>query len=133
MAKSDGLTEFAKLLKERENHIPQSITTGIVITPPPEVTIRLNDVVILNKENLIFSAHMLAGYKRDLHLVFNDENCGQTNVVSMHSHTVQTLNVDTEDAHITTLDTIVEGEEVILMPTTDDQLYFVIDKAVRFE
>ncbi|MFJ8261403.1 DUF2577 family protein [Rummeliibacillus sp. NPDC094406] len=133
MAKSDGLTELAILLKERENDIPKSITTGTVITPPPEVTIRLNDVVILNKENLIFSAHMLAGYKRDLHPIFNDENCGQTNVVSMHSHIVQTLNVDTEDAHTTTLDTIVEGDEVILMPTTDDQLYFVLDKAVRFE
>jgi hypothetical protein len=130
---SDQITELASMFKERDNKLPSSMTTGIVITPPPEVSIRLNEVVILYKDNLVFSAHMLAGYKRELQLVFNDENCGQTNVESLHSHTVESLNVDTNDTKISTLDTIVEGDEVILMPTTDDQLYFVLDKAVRFK
>lgn len=129
----DAFTELAKMLKERENKQPLSMTTGIVLKPPPNVEIRLNDVIILKKEHLIFSAHMLADYKRDLHLVFNDSNCGQTNVVSVHSHEIERLNVNTKDTQITTLDTIVEGDEVILMPTTDYQFYFVLDKAVRFK
>lgn len=129
----DAMTEFAKMFKDRNNNTPPSITTGIVITPPPEVQIRLTNNIILDKTRLVFSAHMLKDYYREIHLKFNDENCGTTNVVAGHSHIVETLNVDTTDANYTTTDTIVAGDEVIIMPTVDEQLYFVFDKAVRYE
>ncbi|MGE7838003.1 DUF2577 domain-containing protein [Viridibacillus arvi] len=136
----DGLTEFAKMFKDRDNKTPSSITTGIVITPPPEITIKLNDVVVLSKENLIFSAHMLKEYYREAdiegELRFTQSNAGQTSVADAHSHGVETVNIDTNyeaKVKITMTDTIQKDDEVILMPTMDQQLYFVIDKAVRFE
>jgi len=87
----DGLTELAKLFKERDSKTPPSISTGIVISPPPEPKIRLNDVVVLGKDQLIFAAGMLSR------------------------------------------DTVVEGDEVIVIPVMDSQMYYVIDKAVKFE
>lgn len=136
----DGLTELAIMLKERDNKIPSSMTTGIVISPPPEVQIQLNEVIILKKHHLIFAAHMLKGYIRTADIEgdikFQDTMAGTTTVASLHSHELATVDVDTNyEAKIkmTTTDTIGEGDEVILMPTGDDQLYFVLDKAVRFE
>ncbi|MEK5171823.1 DUF2577 family protein [Heyndrickxia sp. FSL W8-0496] len=130
-------TKMAKLFKDRDNQIPSSITTGKVISPPPNAKIRLNDVVILYNNNLVWSAHMLEEYERELELKgeikFTDSDCGSTS----DGATVTTLNVDTtfeaKDVKMTTKDTVKEGDEVILMPTTDDQLYFVLCKAVRFE
>ena len=55
----DGLTELAKLFKINKNVPSSSITTGFVIAPPPEAQIRLNEVVILDKENLVFATSLL--------------------------------------------------------------------------
>lgn len=128
MAEKDGFTELATLFKERDQKSPPSVSTGLVISPPPDPRIRLNDVVILHKENLIFAASMLEGYERKLK--FSDTNCGQTTVSNAHSHDIEKINIDTL-AQWT--DTIGEGDEVILIPVIDNQLYYVIDKAVRFE
>ena len=89
MSEKDGLTEFAKMLKERNNKTPPSITTGIVITGPPNPHIRLDDVIAPQKERLIFASGVLK-------------------------------------------DTLIPGDEVIIIPVFDRQLYYVIDKAVRF-
>lgn len=104
---SDGLTELAKLFKERDKKTPPSITIGTVIKPPPEVEIRLNEIIVLKKDKLIFSAHMLSGYKRRFKF---------TNIEDMAEWT----------------DTIVEGDEVIIIPTVDNELFVVIDKVVRY-
>lgn len=133
----DGLTEFAKLLKERDNKPPGSMTTGIVITPPPEAQIRLNEVVVLDKDNLVFASHMLKDYEREAdysggNIIFSDSNSGTTE----SGGGIVSLNVDTEyeakQVKIKMKDTIKEGDEVILMPMVDGQTYFVLDKAVRF-
>ncbi|KYG92348.1 hypothetical protein A0U40_05235 [[Bacillus] sp. KCTC 13219] len=127
MTEKDGFTELASLFKERNQKSIPSISTGIVISSPPNPQIRLNDVVILHKENLIFAASIVAGYERKIK--FSDVNCGQTAISSNHNHIIEQINIDTL-ARWT--DTIVEGDEVILVPVGDSQLYYVIDKAVRF-
>lgn len=133
----DGLTEFAKLFIDRDNTPSSSMTTGIVITPPPEVQIRLNEVVVLDKEKLIFAAHMLVDYEREAdfsegNIIFSDSNSGTTET----GGGIVSLNVDTvyEAKHvkIKTVDTIKKDDEVILMPVADGQIYYVLDKAVRF-
>lgn len=134
---ADELTELASLFKERENVPPSSITTGIVISPPPNAKIRLNDVVVLYNRHLVWSAHMLEEYQRELELEgeikFTDSNCGSTS----DGATVTILNVDTKfeanNVKMTTKDTIKEGDEIIIMPVIDNELYYVLDKAVRFK
>ena len=137
MMAEDGLTEFAMLFKQRDNSPSASITIGTVITPPPEVQIRLNEVVVLDKENLVFAAHMLADYEREAdfsggNIIFSDSNSGTTE----SGGGIVSLNVDTsyEAKHvkIKMIDTLKPGDEVILMPVTDGQTYYVLDKAVMF-
>lgn len=135
MAEKDGLTELARMIKQGEPKPSPSITTGIVISPPPDPQIQLNDVIVLGKENLIFAASIVNGYER--HLKFIDTNCGSTSTVndggdnaSDHSHGIEVINIDTL-AQWT--DTIKPGDEVILMPVVDGQMYYVLDKAVKFE
>ena len=133
----DGLTEFAMLFKERDSKTPQSMTTGFVTSPPPEAQIRLNEVVVLDKDNLIFAAHLLVDYEREAdfsggNIKFSDANSGTTE----SGGGIVSLNVDTdyESKHvkIKMIDTLKPGDEVILMPMVDGQTYFVLDKAVRF-
>lgn len=127
MAEKDGLTELAMMFKSNEPKTTPSMTTGFVIASPPEPQIRLNDVIVLDKENLIFAASIVEGYER--RLKFTDTDCGTTTVASQHNHGIATINVDT---FAQWTDTIKPGDEVILMPVADGQLYFVLDKAVRF-
>lgn len=89
----DALTELAILIKGGQDPTPtnaaKSMTTGKVISPPPETLIQLNDTIDLDNEQLIFT------------------------------ETVVTKG-------------LINGDEVILIPTADEQQYFVIDKAVKF-
>lgn len=86
MGKKDGLTELALMFKDRDNKHPSSITTGVVVSSPPTPQIRLNELIILDAEELIFNS--IATYEI--------------------------------------------GDEVLLMPSSDNQLYYVLGKAVRY-
>lgn len=90
MAEKDGLTELAKLFKERDAKTGPSITTGIVEALPPEPVIRLTPQIALDKTVLIFASTLLSA----------------------------ALEI---------------GDEVIIIPVADGQMYYAIDKAVRFE
>lgn len=54
--RQDGLTELAMMFKEREPRKPLTMTTGTVISAPPNPKVRLNDGIVLYKENLVFAA-----------------------------------------------------------------------------
>lgn len=127
--KKDNLTELAKLFKARESVTPPSITTGTVVSPLPNPKIRLNDVIVLEKEHLIFSSSLIDGYER--RIKFEDEDAGVTASAGdpSHAHTISKIEVETKMQWI---DTLVSGDEVILIPSMDGQLYYVVDKAVRF-
>ena len=120
----DPITTLAKMLKQNENPEPVSMSTGIVISPPPNAQIRLNDTVILGNNQLVFAAHILEDYERELELEgdikFSDPTLGEPTF-------------EAKKVKSTTKDTLKEGDEVILLPTADEQLYFVVGKAVRFE
>ena len=99
-----------------------SMTTGIVISPPPNAQIRLNDTVILGNNRLVFAAHVLDDYEREI------EPEGDIRFTDSPFQTFEAKEVKSK-----TKDTLKEGDEVILLPTVDEQLYFVVGKAVRFE
>lgn len=127
--KKDNLTELAKMLKDREQNTPPSVATGVVLKPPPEPRIRLNDVVVLEKENLVFAAHLLKNYERKVR--FEDKKAsGKTSSAGdpSHTHDVKEIKIDTK---MKWTDTLKEDDEVILIPSMDEQMYYVIDKGVR--
>lgn len=118
----DSITALARMLKENENPKPVSMSTGIVISPPPNAQIRLNDTVILYNNQLVFAAHILEDYEREIELEGD---------IRFTDSPFQTF--EAKEVKSTTKDTLKEGDEVILLPTADEQLYFVLAKAVRFE
>lgn len=128
MAEKDGLTELAMMIKKNEPKKIPSITTGIVEALPPNPVIRLSQQIAPDKAQLIFASNLISGYERKIK--FTDENCGTTTTNSNHSHGIEILNVDTL---MQWTDTLEVGDEVIVIPVMDSQMYYVIDKAVKFE
>lgn len=113
---------------------------GTVEVAPPEIQVRLNPDVVLYKENLVIAASVLKNYERefeifDAEIQFTDSNCGQTNNVSAHSHSIESLNVNSSTlkakGKIKWTDELVEGDKVILVPTNNEQMYILIEKAVE--
>lgn len=113
---------------------------GVIEIAPPEIQVRLGPEVILYKENLIISAAVLKDYERefeifDAEIQFTDNNSGQTNTVSTHSHSIESLNVDsdtlTAKGKIKWTDELKIGDKVILVPAQNDNMYILIEKAVE--
>lgn len=128
MAEKDGLTELAKMFKNNENKTTPSITTGIVEAVPPSPVIRISDIITLDKTQLVFASSLISGYERNIK--FTDTDCGITTTDSAHSHGIKMLNVDTL---MQWTDTLKVGDEVSVIPVADGQLYYIMDKVVRFE
>jgi len=88
----DPITELAKIIKDRDNPPIVSMTTGTVISPLPNIVVKLNDIVTLDQSKLIVAEHIYLHY----------EYPGPT--------------------------WLQEGNEVILMPTIDEQMYIMLDR-----
>lgn len=156
----DGLSELAKMFKDRENKLYRGPIVGIVISPPPEIKIKIDDNIILEKRHLVIGASVLKDYKRRVILSgerirFSQSNppkyIGETSEVndggqgaSNHSHIIKDINIDTisspspqilieatrEQDYIVTTDTFKVDDKVILIPAMDENTYFLIDWAV---
>lgn len=138
-----ALTELAILLMEQgqKNAKPfDGFVVGKVLAPPPGIQVSIDEAIILDKTHLIIAAHVLSDYERefeisDANMQFVDENCGTTNVASNHMHSIQSINVDAQNAKLKGklkwIDTLQQGDLVILVPAANQQMYILIDKAVE--
>lgn len=111
------IVEFAKMLLDRNNPEIASVLIGTVEEGFPDIKIRLNDNIILDKSYLVFAAHTLSDYQRQF--------------TSDGDITIGTTNSYSSSGTITLTDTFSVGDQVIIMPTQSKQLYYVLDKAVR--
>jgi len=121
---------IAPFLKERENKSTLGIMVGKVISISP-YRIRIDEKIILEQEDLVFSASLLKDYSRE----FIVENIvGNTNSVydggmgaSSHSHSLTDLSGNIKY----TLDLLLVNDEVIIIPTSNLDRWYVIDKVGR--
>ncbi|WP_432662445.1 DUF2577 domain-containing protein [Wukongibacter baidiensis] len=139
----NGISELAKLFKERENKSYLGPQIGKIISPLPDIQVALGDKIILTKEHLMIASHILKDYEREFAIEgkvqLSQENAGETNTASVgdhgsHKHTVAQLNIDTgykSTGKIKWTDSLKIDDEVILIPTVNEQQYYVIDKVVR--
>ena len=139
----DGVNELARLLKERENIEHMGIQVGEVIAPLPDLQVKLNENILLTKDHLRIAYHLCTDYQRPFQvegtIKLADNDCGQTGSVGVgdhgaHQHTLETVNIETEmtaNGTIKLTDFLKAGDEVILIPTQDEQTYFLIDKVVK--
>ncbi|QEK13731.1 DUF2577 domain-containing protein (plasmid) [Crassaminicella thermophila] len=135
----DGISELAKMLKERDNQPYLGPQIGEVITPPPNIQIALGDKIILTKEHLVIAAHVLTDYQREINITGDIQTTEEGGSVTLQvnpaptTYTVVDGSVNGNVVITGTIkytDTLKKGDKVILIPSTDEQTYFLIDKAV---
>lgn len=113
----NGVVELAKLFKARENVVNSGVQLGRVVSPLPDIKVALGDKILLTKEHLIFGAHMLRSYKR---------NCSITGSMAFSDVNA----AFSAEGEIEFTDALKAGDRVIIIPTKDEQKYYVLDKAV---
>lgn len=136
-----SIVELASILKNTAKSVPtfEGFIVGKVITPPPEIQISIDDVIVLDKTHLIIAAHVLNNYEREFEIEgdiqFTDSDCGTTTVSSAHSHGISSLNVDANTlkakGKLKWTDTLKKDDQVILVPAGNQQMYILIDKGVE--
>lgn len=99
-----AVVELAKLFKDRENSNQESFVIGKVVSPYPKLLINDGDDILLGAENLIVSAHLLP-YSR-------------TYATGETSGTIRFT------------DSLKVGEQVVMLPSKNEQKYLIIDKVV---
>ncbi|NLW92365.1 MAG: DUF2577 domain-containing protein [Syntrophomonadaceae bacterium] len=123
----DHIVELARMLKERENTPYLGPMLGVVVAAPPDICVKLGDQILLYKDDLVIAAHVLSGYKRKA--TYTGTFPTSTELVGSpyeHQHSV----TSPMSGDIETTDTLAVGDQVILIPTTNAQIYYLIDKAV---
>lgn len=110
--------------KIAEEHTPQGTTVGKVISPPPNLQIAWNNI-ILTKERIYIDEYLLSGHKRTATGKINTKTRRAGHHV--HSHGV---NASYTETWILT-DTLKAGDLVEVTPLKGDQLFIVKCKLVR--
>lgn len=136
MSGLDGAKALAALLKERENKPYSGPVVGTVLTPPPALTVQHPSGLVLDAADLVIAAHVLAGIRivtlthqeGAVRQLGNDTGIDLTdtddNEAPWTSFQYSNLQCDFND-------TLAAGDQVILIPTGDNQTFALIDKAVR--
>ena len=127
----DGISELAKLFKERENKLYLGPQIGIVISPLPDIQIAFGDKVILTKEHLIISENLVK--KQGKFKLKGSSNIGSTTLMRTQPNSYEIVDIDIDQIDKTNIEIEYElkaGDKVILIPTANEQQYYVIDKVV---
>lgn len=102
---------------------PQGPQLGIVLAPPPEIQIKLNNIILTKKE-IYINEHLLPWYKRRyVGLTSNRSGGSGDSAYASHNHPINN--------DLTLTDTLQVGDLVSVYPLGGDQLYFVESKVVR--
>lgn len=102
---------------------PQGPQLGIVLAPPPEIQIKLNNIILTKKE-IYINEHLLPWYKRHyVGLTSNRSGGSGDSAYASHNHPINN--------DLTLTDTLQVGDLVSVYPLDGDQLYFVESKVVR--
>ena len=120
--------ELAKKFKNRDNKQQIGNVVGKVISVLPDLKVSiLEGQIVLNKEQLYISVLLENIYKREYEI---SNIVGKTDAVndggdnaSSHFHSIETLK-----GTITFIDTLKVNDEVLLIPTADEQTWFIVDK-----
>lgn len=130
----DKITELASIFKERDNPNPFQAGTGIVIKENP-LTLKVEESIFLSGEynNVIWSKSILSGYKRDFLI---DPVVGVTDLrtggsgessYSAHDHPYKAPITGS----IMWTDNPKLGDEYIVIPIHNGNMWYVFDKVVR--
>ncbi len=133
---------LAKMFKDRDIKSAIGPCIGKVTGVNPLKVSILDGQVVLQKDNLYICSSLLGTYTRQYEVIgevqLQDTDCGDTDSVndggqgaSNHSHTIETIDIDTDynaRGTIAFTDTLKEHDEVLLIPAENEQIFFIVDK-----
>ena len=111
-------------------HTPHGTSIGKIISPPPDIQIAWNNV-ILYKEQIYIDEYLLIGHKRmaKVHIVSGTQDrAGGSGEAEYESHNHDIDNDYTESLILT--DTLKVGDLVEVTPMKGDQLFIVKCKLI---
>ena len=117
--------------KIAEEHTPLLPTVGKVLTPPPDLSVEWNNIV-LTKEQIYLNEYWLPGHTRTHrgHIVSETQpraGGGGLAEFASHTHDIHTDYTDTE----TLTDTLKPGDFVSVYPQDGGQLFLIENKVVK--
>ena len=146
---SNVYLRLAKLFKQRENPVLIGPVIGTVTTAPPELEVYVNKKIQLRKHQIIIGEEKVKNYQRE----FSSEGDVVELNIELSNFSINSADKDSGgDAHGTVsgkgnfkgkgtfkkignikwTDELIEGDEVILVPMQNNNLYFLLDKATRY-
>ena len=115
--RDENITTLAKLLKERDNKDHIGVITGTIVQGFPDIKIRVDATVVLDNSHLIWARSLLTDRKRKCY-------------ISNPSNGVQEHGLNGAEGEFYWTEELKVGDNVILLPTQNEQIYYVMDRAV---
>lgn len=115
--RDENITALAKLLKERDNREYIGVITGTVVQGFPDVKIRVDATVMLDNSHLIWARSLLTDQKRKCY-------------ISNPANGAKEHGLNGAEGEFYWTEEIKVGDNVILLPTQNEQIYYVIDRVV---
>ena len=117
--------------KIAEEHEPLPPSVGVVLTPPPNLTVQWNDIVI-STDKIYLNEYWLPGHTRTHkgHIVSATQDKaggGGYAEFASHNHDINNPYTDTE----TLTDTLKPGDFVSVYPQKGGQLFIIESKLVK--
>lgn len=101
------LASTLKKMAKKESHHYEGFVIGKVISPPPSIRIGIDEAIILDDSHLIVAASANNKYERKVEYI-------QTN--------------NTSTGTLKLIDTLKIGDEVILIPAGNSQMYALLGR-----
>lgn len=148
---SKEIEELAKLLKERENKYWMGVVVGEVESPPPELRVRIDEKIIINRDKIVVSWEKVAGYNREysidgkvdkIDITFNefsinsidkDSNGDAHGTVSSTNGIFKGSGTYKASGRIEWTDELKKGDLVIMLPTVTHGLWYLVDKVYKYQ
>lgn len=134
-------SQIIEIMREKgADRNPPSIQIAEVVSPPPNLIIKIGDLQI-DKDNILIADYLLKQHQRKItirgeRIKFDKNNpVGVTEIASNHSHEIKNINVDNTEveidakakkSYIQTEDTLKEKELLAVMPVENRQLYIIL-------
>lgn len=122
--------EMAKQFKDRDNQRPLGAIVGEVVSPLPDLTISAVDgQVLLTRKNLYISAGLKEKqYKADVAI---SDGSTELRAGTTESYEIVSFETEKDTTTITMHFELKPGDMVLLLPTADEQTFYVIDKVEK--
>lgn len=131
---------LAQIIKARDNPKWLGAITGEVVKVPPELEVKLENGVTIKNHKIMISIEKIIGYQRTYSLKgnitqYDFDNTTSSEAVQNHpSHPIPKLSGNgtySAEGTIQWTDTLKVGDKVLMLPTSENEYFYLIDKVVR--